>query len=233
LPSFTSTSIISGVIGKTSGTADNQFKDHLLQVSRRLDWRFLLPNPDLGNVAYLGPEEDSLVDTLQLFCQTLTQINSLQLVSTRLNDFDLVVIKNPTNQYLKVGTQLLKPGGYIFIETYGWSRIDKPGLYLKYCYDFLQHRESSGQPWSLPHIKNVIRRLGFQTIHAYWHWPNFEACTRIIGLDDTDSQTLAFSFQENGIQAYLKKALSSGLFHPGWVQYWVPYFSIIARKDSI
>ncbi len=233
MSSFTPTSIISGVIGKTSGTADSHFKDHLLQVSRRLDWRFLLSNPDLGNVAYLGPEDDSLVDALHLFCQTFTQIKSLQLSNTRLNDFDLVVIKNPSNQSLEMSAQLLKPSGYLFIETYGWSRVDKPRLFLKYCYDLLRRREYSGQPCSLPHIKTVIRRFGFQSIHTYWHWPNFESCTRIIGLDDTDSRTLAFSFQENGIQLYLKKALLSGLFRPGWVQYWVPYFSIIARKDSL
>jgi len=208
-------------------------KDLLLQVSRRLDWRFLLPNPDLGNVAYLGPEDDSLVDALHLFCQTLTQIKSSQLSSTELNNFDLVVIKNPSTQSLVTSAQLLKPGGYLFIETCGWSRIDKPRLYLKHCYEFLRRRESYGQPWSPPHIKTVIRKLGFQTIHTYWHWPNFESCTRIIALDDTDSQILSFSIQENGIQLYLKKALSLGLFRPRWVQYWVPYFGIIARKDSL
>ena len=29
--------------------------DELLQRSRRVDWRFLLPDPRLGNVVYFGP----------------------------------------------------------------------------------------------------------------------------------------------------------------------------------
>jgi hypothetical protein len=233
LPSIAATTMISSEPGKTSGIYDDFPKDQLLQVSRRLDWRFLLPNPDLGRVAYLGPEEDSLVDALHLFCHTLTQISSSQLSATGLNDFDLVVITNPSNQSLELGAQRVKPGGYLYVETYGWSRAVKPRVYIKYCYDFFRLGESPGQPWSPPHIRTVIRMFGFQKINTFWHWPNFESCTRIIGLDDTDSRTIAFTFQENGIQLFLKKALTRGLLPSKWVQYWVPYFSIIAGKDSL
>ena len=103
MPSFAATTMISVEPGKTSGIYDDFPKDQLLQVSRRLDWRFLLPNPDLGSVAYLGPEEDSLVDALHLFCQTLTQISSSQLSGTNLNDFDLVVIKKSIKPITRIG----------------------------------------------------------------------------------------------------------------------------------
>jgi hypothetical protein len=233
LPSFTPTTIISGVIGKTSGTYDDLLKDHLLQVSRRLDWRFLLPNPDLDDVAYLGPENDPLVEALLIFCRSLTQIMSVLVPSKDSKEFDLVVVKNPSIQALDLGAKLIKPGGYLYIEAYSWSRLVKPQQLGKFFHDLLQQSAGSTRLWFPTHYERVIRKLGFQTIHTYWHWPNFESCTRIIALDDTDSQILAFSIQENGIQLYLKKALLLGLFRPRWVQYWVPYFGIIARKDSL
>ena len=40
--------------------------DALLQASRRVDWRFLLPDPNLGRVAYLGPRRGALLDSLLL-----------------------------------------------------------------------------------------------------------------------------------------------------------------------
>ena len=36
------------------------YPDQDLQLSRRLDWRFLLPNPHLGRVGYLGPSGGTL-----------------------------------------------------------------------------------------------------------------------------------------------------------------------------
>jgi hypothetical protein len=36
--------------------------DDDLAMARRLDWRFLLPNPTLHRVAYLGSGEESLTD---------------------------------------------------------------------------------------------------------------------------------------------------------------------------
>ena len=45
-----------------------------LETSRRLAWRFLLPNPHLGRVAYLGPASGTLPRALREFCDSLTTI---------------------------------------------------------------------------------------------------------------------------------------------------------------
>src|ERR1044071_531014 len=45
--------------------------DVLLQASRRVDWRFLLPDPNLGRVAYFGPARGALLESLRLFSAAL------------------------------------------------------------------------------------------------------------------------------------------------------------------
>jgi hypothetical protein len=215
-----------------SETNSSYWKDYLLQVSRRLDWRFLLPNPDFGSVAYLGPEKDSLVEALQLFSPTLTQVNSLLVPGMPHNGFDLVVIKNPLKPSFDLGPKLVKPGGYLYVEACGWSRLLKPRQLIKYGNDILRQGADTAQFWSPERVKAGLRGLGFDRVNTFWHWPNFEACTRIIGLDDTDARTIAFSFQDDGIQAILKQALTHHLLPLAWVQFCVPYFSIIAGKDS-
>jgi hypothetical protein len=214
------------------GTYSDYNRDLLLQKSRRLDWRFLMPNPDLDRVAYLGPENDPMAEALLIFSRSLTRIESTRGSNVK-KEFDLVVVKNPSIQALDLGARLVRPGGHLYVEAYGWSRLVKPQQLVKFCFDLLQHRASFARFWFPTHCKEIVQHLGFHMIHSYWHWPNFESCTRIIGLDETDMRTIAFSFQESGIQLFLRKALTSGLLLPEWVQFWAPYFSIVAGKDSL
>ena len=55
-----------------SARAGTQDKDHALQLVRRLDWRFLMPNPILGDVAYIGPMSGTLPSALQQFSELFT-----------------------------------------------------------------------------------------------------------------------------------------------------------------
>lgn len=207
--------------------------DILLQVSRRLDWRFLLPDPDLKRVAYLGPENNNLLEALLFWDPSVTHSRALQDPNEVSPAFDLVVVKNPSIQALELAEKLVRPGGYLYVEAIGWSKLIKPQNLLKRGLNLLRKENTSTAYWFPSHCKDVIRRFGFSSIHTYWHWPNFETCTRMIRLDDTDLRTLAFSFQEAGVQLFLKKALICRLLPPGWVQYGTPNFSIIAGKDLL
>jgi hypothetical protein len=215
-----------------SGKCSDYGVDLLLQKSRRLDWRFLMPNPDLDRVAYLGLENDPLVEALQIFSRSLTQIGPIQ--GSNVNqEFDLVVVKNPSFRVIDLGARLVRPGGHLYLEAYGWSRLLKPQQLVKFCFDGLKHRANFNRYWFPTQCKEMVRNLGFRNIHTYLHWPNFESCTKIIELDDTDLRTIAFSIQESGIQTLLKRLLMSGLLLPEWVQICAPYFSIIAGKDPL
>src|SRR5215216_5694129 len=59
----------------SSAPAAELHSDALLQASRRLDWRFLLPDPSLRQVAYSGPGRGALLDSLRLFSESLTLLD--------------------------------------------------------------------------------------------------------------------------------------------------------------
>jgi hypothetical protein len=48
--------------------------DAALGVVRRIDWRFLLPDPTLSQVAHIGPAQTTLLESLRLFSESLTVI---------------------------------------------------------------------------------------------------------------------------------------------------------------
>src|SRR5262245_45109298 len=89
--------------------------DALLQASRRVDWRFLLPDPNLGQVAYLGPAHGALPESLRLFSTTLVLGEAAGAAGAR---YDLVVIHNPTLDGLRRAAALVRRGGYLYIEAY-------------------------------------------------------------------------------------------------------------------
>lgn len=65
-------------IGSTSDLAETALhgpsNDTLLQLSRRIDWRFLLPDPELGRVACFGASDELLVSALKRFSAALTLV---------------------------------------------------------------------------------------------------------------------------------------------------------------
>jgi len=60
---------MNGFHGDTSPARPD--RDALLQASRRLDWRFLLPDPTLRRVAYVGAAHAGLLASLQRFAGEL------------------------------------------------------------------------------------------------------------------------------------------------------------------
>ena len=134
----------------------------LLEASRRVDWRFMLPDPTLGTVALAGKASQSLWEALSLFSEMLTQVK----VPLNPNEFpfqyDLVVICGSLDQQLASTLELVKPGGFVYIEFKSSFRGSDP----------------------LAHNVNTLKRWGFTDIRCHWHSPNFEACKRMIPLDN-------------------------------------------------
>jgi hypothetical protein len=74
--------------------------DALLQASRRVDWRFLLPDPNLGHVAYVGPGRGALIESLRLFSTSLT-LPETRATTTAIAQYDLVVTSGPSLEMLR------------------------------------------------------------------------------------------------------------------------------------
>src|SRR5258705_4072811 len=81
--------------------------DALLQASCRVDWRFLLPDPNLGHVAFLGPARGPLIESLRLFSAALAANDA----AGQDGLYDVVVAIAPTYAALRRAATLLRPGG--------------------------------------------------------------------------------------------------------------------------
>lgn len=142
-----------------------------LQASRRVDWRFLLPDPQLKHVAYVGRRDHDLVESLRLFSATLESPEEQCPASAALADrtFDLVVARDPQLEDLIVATRLLRRDGSIYVEIGGCAA----------------RRIPFQKPGTLHGLVARLERLGFADVALHWHWPDFASCTHIVPLADT------------------------------------------------
>ena len=213
---------------------DDQFhSDALLQASRRVDWRFLLPNPNLGHVVYLGPARDALAHSLRLFSASLTVVDSLGASDERGECYDVVVVCSPSLGALERAAELIRPGGLLYVEVYGVfssSRLRQVIL-----------EGGAGRIFSRRHVNRprirqsancvaAVERLGFIDIQAYWHWPNFESCTMIVPLGDRAALLHALGRHVNGGGVQLKATMGRWLLRRGWLAHVVPCFSVVAQR---
>jgi hypothetical protein len=79
----------------------------------RADWRFLLPDPALSRVAYVGPHEPALVGALS----ALSEVLELRPLPGTLHD--VVVVTRPTERRQLAAARLVAPGGWVYTETTG------------------------------------------------------------------------------------------------------------------
>jgi hypothetical protein len=197
------------------GIAAQHDADALLQASRRVDWRFLLPDPNLGWVGYIGPSRGALVESLRLFSRALTMVEPS--VAPSASQFDVVVASSPSREALRRAAELIRPGGFLYVEAFGPFRRrwrTGRGRSLRFAADYVA----------------TMERLGLAEATAYWHWPNFESCAEIVPLADQDALLLAFSRRRSGAGARLKSAAGRALLRSGLFARLAPCFSIVARK---
>ena len=189
--------------------------DALLQASRRVDWRFLLPDPNLGRVAYLGPAHGALLGSLRLFSASLAVGEAADGTL-----HDVVVAHNPSLDQLRRAAGLVRPGAYLYVEAYGplhRRRLRRgPGRWPCFAADY----------------QAAIERLGLAEAVAHWHWPSFEACAEIVPLADPDAMLLALGRRRSGAGARLKSALGRALLRAGLFARLAPCFSVVARKPE-
>jgi len=225
-----------------AGNSANLDADSLLQASRRLDWRFLLPDPELGQVACLGAVPANLLDSLRLFSKSLTVLamdaedcrgfrhsgGTSAEQNAKPGQYDVVVARQLSIDKLHLAAERLKSGGYLYAEIDGLlsSNGQRRGF---------RHFVRSGKSWRLATPAGCITAVthaGFTEAQGYWHWPNFAACTQIIPLEDRGA--LRFSFVRGGrsAKAKVRSGLGRWLLWSGLLMHIVPRFSVVARLKS-
>jgi len=197
----------------------------LLHASRRIDWRFLLPNPALERVAYFGANNGSLLSSLALFADELTIVDAKR-KATQHAQYDVVVAYEPTPQILRQAVDALQPGGSLYIEAHGlfWPAKWQRGM---------QNLPLLQQPrlWQPNDYVRTLQHWGLAEADAFWFWPNFEDCTKIVPLNEQAilAYTFAAQAQSTRLKARLKAAYKQWLVQRSWLSLSLPSFGIVAH----
>ena len=191
--------------------------DTALQISRRIDWRFLLPDPNLGQVAHIGPAQATLLESLRLFSESLTVIGMPRESAGTTGQYDVVVASRPSYEALREAADLVRPGGFVYVEAYGQfrpGRLSIKGPRLRYPADYVA----------------TLEQLGLTEVQPYWHWPDFESCTRIIPLGDPTAFLHVLARHSGNTGAQLKSVLGRWLLWSGLLTLVIRCFSIVAHR---
>jgi hypothetical protein len=216
--------------------------DSSLQVSRRIDWRFLLPNPELRRVAYIGFNAGNLLNALKEFSESLSFIAPPSLERyTKENRclFDLVVVRSLRLNVIKEGVKLIKPNGYLYweLDRVKWFRSSRrrgatrQGS-VKYAEDCKWKLNSLLALRSTRNYNTHLKQLGLNDVELHWHRPNFDQCTEIIPLNNEVVLSYIFEKAKHKYSYWLRSPIRYLLPKNNILTYIVPYFSVVARQPS-
>ena len=176
--------------------------DELLPLSRRLDWRFLLPDPSLNRVTYNGLESSLLHQALTRFSREIIQ-DSEDLSA------DLAVLVDPTLSNFKRRIHSVS-SFYVELRRPSWQarfrQVTAPMNFLR-----------------------AAAQAGF-TADAYWHYPDFEAATRIIPLSVSSPLMHVIAKNRSDTKTRIKVAGMRWFLKIGLLARTVPCLSIIGYK---
>jgi hypothetical protein len=180
-----------------------------LHAARRLDWRFLLPDPTLERVAYLGPAGSALAEALELLAAPTAGAAPGAAVRP---SFDRVVVGDATGERIADGVRFLAPGGWLYAE------LRSAGA--------LRRLLDSGPVACVA----AAGAAGLESVALHWHWPDFERCLEIAPLDDAATLRRACARRRADRAARLKARLLAGVAGNAIFQRLVPCVSLIGRR---
>jgi hypothetical protein len=184
--------------------------DVALRVSRRIDWRFLLPDPRLGRTGYGGVPDESLTEALRVFADDL--VTDLHLAAS--DSLDGAVLHLPKPADLAIAWRAVRPGGFLVAELHGprlpWDRrVVVAGV------------TETGARWT---------RLGVTGARRYWLLPSRGACTMMVDLDDAASVRAALA-RNQGSRSGRAKALAGRMLQAvGLLPRVAPDVTVLAIK---
>lgn len=194
--------------------------DSTLQLARRLDWRFLLPEPRLHCVALFDSSQSSLARALQCFSEELTLFENSD--EKKAASFDLVVLARPTLLTLEPALRLLAPGGHLHAEVqHPWSWRHERTLPLS----------AISMP-TLADWQSELARLGCTNIAAHWHRPTFEHALQIIPMHDAAATDFVFNRRAESLMSRFKFAAGRSLMQRAWLARLLQCVSMVACKAA-
>lgn len=153
----------------------------VLNAIRRLDWRFLLPDPALGRVLVVGEVGGDLLAALRTGGVTVTMGEAVGAESAL---FDTAVAVNPSPRALAMAAALLRSGGWLYAEMNGGRAARR--------------------------LAKQLPQMGFVSVRRHWHWPDFARCTRILPLDDAGALVYGLLKGQGGARSKTVTLLARG-----------------------
>lgn len=174
-----------------------------LHLVRRLDWRFLLPDPNLKRVVYLGEANPGLIAALQHFANYFEVLNS---GAPARKPFELAVVRSPLLSEAIQASALLREGGFLYWEITKRNRF---------------------APQNLQRMIHELGRAGFTNMETHWHRPDFE---RALDIVPVFNQTALDYFFSPGRSDSKKSAAGRFLLRWRLLKYAMTCVSIVATK---
>jgi hypothetical protein len=181
-----------------------------VQAARRIDWRFLLPDPDLGSAVCLGPVDRRVIESLQLFGASVTIFDAH---TKEAGEHDVVVLENPSPGDLSIAAGLLRPGGWVYAEITGSS--------------FARARRRLGSSRALA---AELAGAGFADVRAYWHFPDAEGREGLVALDDARAIRHVLMRRPRTARAAVREAIARLLLMTRLFAFAVHSASVIGRR---
>ena len=194
-------------------------RDQDILTARRIDWRFLLPNPELKQVLLVGAAESALAAALERFCEALTVVEPQRLnqeAASLPQPFDLVVVGAPDKALIPRVLPLLKTGGTLYWEV---QRNRKTLL-----------RGNRKGYRNARRYAAYLQGLQLKEVDLHWHRPNFGGCLEIIPLNHSRALTHSLAKTHSSLKGKLKIAAGKTLRYSGLLPYTVSCFSLVGQK---
>ena len=194
-------------------------RDQDILTARRIDWRFLLPNPELKQVLLVGAAESALAAALERFCEALTVVEPQRLnqeAASLPQPFDLVVVGAPDKTLIPRVLPLLKTGGTLYWEV---QRNRKTLL-----------RGNRKGYRNARRYAAYLQGLQLKEVDLHWHRPNFGGCLEIIPLNRSRALTHSLAKTHSSLKGKLKIAAGKTLRYSGLLPYTVSCFSLVGQK---
>lgn len=197
---------MSGVTGMDDGAT------HLAGV-RRLDWRFLLADPALGDVVVTGRPDAELMSALE------THAAHVAVESPgRLTPAELVLAHRPTGPELIAAIDRVAPDGWIVVELAGRRGLRRAATLTTGAVDAVEAR---------------LRREGFVDLAGYWTWPDHSTCLEIVPLDQPAVLRTSLDRRRSGRRARLKARAVAAAFRVGLGPAVLPAITLVGRRSSV
>jgi hypothetical protein len=188
--------------------------EEALPFARRLDWRFLLPDAELTDVAYVGAGSGTLLRALRVFTRGITVVPpGGPLAGTPPCLHDVVVVEAPSRADLHRAGALLRPGGWLYAEV---ARLVTG---------------TRSERWRHPEAYAAsARAAGLTGVSLHCHWRTFDSCTKIVPVHDGTAWAFLLEASASGWRARTSGAIGRRLARSGTLGWLMPCFSVVAQK---